>query len=112
MKKKILFMALALVIGVTFYAVEGKADHTMGPELKGTGYGSGSAEITPGKSVERPQAVKMFEHYIESRKNPNLRLGKVEDTGRFFEANILDQNYSLIDVMTIDKETGNMKSGC
>ena len=112
MKKRIFILALALVFGLSFYVIESKADHTMGPELKGAGYGSGSGEIPPGKAIERPQAINIFENYLQSQNNANLKLGRVEDTGRFFKADILDQNNSLMDVIHLDKETGSLKSSC
>jgi hypothetical protein len=112
MKKTILVFALALVFGLTFYAVDSRADHTMGPELKGPGYGVSSVTTSPGKALDKKEARTEFENYIKSQNNPNLKLGRIEEDGPLFKADILDQDNSLVDIIQIDKKTGSMRSGC
>lgn len=112
MKKYWLIMSLVFFVGLAFYVPEGKAFHPMGPQLKGPGYGSGSVAITPGKSLDRSEAKTMFENYLRSQNNPNLKLGRIEKDGGFFKADILNQNNSLVDTILIDRKTGNLQSEC
>jgi hypothetical protein len=112
MKKTILVFALTLVFGLTFSVVESKAQHTMGPELKGPAYGVSSVTISPSKALDKKEAKTEFENYIKSQNNPNLRLGRIEEDGHFFRADILDQDNSLVDIIQIDKKTGSMRSVC
>lgn len=55
-------------------------------------------------------AEKMMEGYIRSTRNPNLKLGKIEDKGNFFECEILTKDGSLVDKVAIDKERRSMRS--
>ncbi len=112
MKKTIFVLAVVLVLGLTFYAIESRAQHTMGPELKGPGYGVSTLTASPGKALDKIEAKTEFENYIKSQNNPNLKLGRVEEDSRFFRADILDQDNSLVDIIQIEKKTGSMRSGC
>lgn len=112
MKKYWLIMVLIFFVGLAFYVPEGKAFHAMGPELKGADYGSGSIALAPGKSLDRNEAKTMFENYLRSQNNPSLKLGKIEEDGGFFKADILNQDNSLVDVILIGKKTGKMQSEC
>lgn len=42
---------------------------------------------------------------LKCMRNPNLKLGKVKDTGNAFEAEILTKNNSLVDKVLVDKST-------
>ena len=112
MKKYWLVMFLVFFVGLAFYVPEGKAFHAMGPELKGASYGEGSVAVAPGKSLDRNEAKAMFESYLRSQNNPELKMGKIEEDGSFFKADILNQDNSLSDVILIDKKTGDMRSEC
>jgi hypothetical protein len=48
----------------------------------------------------------MMNGYLKSLRNPNLKLGKIKDIGKAFEAKIRTPNNALVDKILIDKETG------
>jgi Spy/CpxP family protein refolding chaperone len=91
----------------------------MGPGMMGKGYGMGP-QYGPGYQgpqyqrpktpMEEKDAKKLLENYLESTRNPNLKLGKLEDKGDDFEAEIVTKKGSLIDRIKIDKRTGWMRS--
>lgn len=138
MKKTVLVLVLAFVIGLTFYITEGKAQ--MGSGMVGPGYGMGSGMMgggmmgrgTPGmtdpgngyqynpqygppyresqKPLEQKEARAILEDYLKSKRNPNLKLGKIKDDEYAFEAEIVTKDNSLVDRILIDKNTGGMRS--
>jgi hypothetical protein len=167
MKKIVL--VLALVIGLTFYAAEGKAQmgpgygygygmgpgmmgggyggyggYGMGPGMMGPGYGYGMGPGMMGRGYggyggygmgpgmmgpgygygygygpqyQQPQqpldekdAKAKLENYLASTRNPNLKLGKIEDKGNAFEADIVTKDGSIVDKILVDKNTGWMRS--
>ena len=100
-----------------------------GPGMMGYGYGMGPGMMYPGygygpqygrqyapryqqpeKPVNENQAKEMVENYLQSTRNPNLKLGKIEDTGNAYEANIVTKNGSLVNKILVDKDTGQMHS--
>ena len=52
----------------------------------------------------------MVKNYLASVRNPNLKLGKIEEKGSVFEADIVTKDNSLADKILIDKNTGWMRS--
>jgi hypothetical protein len=82
----------------------------MGPGMMGPGYGYGPQYQQPQKPLEEKDAKAMLENYLKSSRNPNLKLGKIEDKGNAFEAQILTQKDSLVDKILVDKNTGWMRS--
>ncbi len=52
----------------------------------------------------------MMNDYLKSSRNPNLKLGKIKDVGKAFEAEILTTKNDLVDKILIDKSTGYMQS--
>jgi hypothetical protein len=60
--------------------------------------------------LDRKGAEKIYEDYLNSRHNPNLKLGKIMDEGSSFEAELLTQNNSLVDKLIVDKNTGRIRS--
>jgi hypothetical protein len=91
----------------------------MGPGMMGYGYGRGPryGQGYPGRHyqqiktpLDKNGAKKMVENYIQNTRNPNLKLGKLEDKGDTFEAEVVTKNGSLIDRIRIDKKTGWMRS--
>lgn len=91
----------------------------MGPGMRG-GYGSGMGSgmmgghgrqpQSTGKSIDAKEAEAMMKDYLKSTRNPNLKLGKIKDTGKVFEAEILTKKDDLVDRVLIDKETGSIRS--
>jgi hypothetical protein len=103
----------------------GYRGYDMGPGMMRYGgyqaHGMGSSMMSP--SVENgPQrgqnraytdksgAERIFEDYLNSRHNPNLKLGKIKDEGSFFESDLLTQNNFLVDKLIVDKNTGRMRT--
>ena len=112
-------------------------DHHMGSGMMGRGHGmmhqgggmgSGTMHQGPGndsqygpqygpryeqppKPMEEKDARAIFENYLNSTRNPNLTLGKIEDKRNTFEAKIVTKKEgALVDKIAIDKNTGWMRS--
>jgi hypothetical protein len=81
-----------------------------GPGMMGPRYGYGPQYQPPQKPLEEKDAKGMVENYLRSTRNPNLKLGKIEDKGPYFEAEILTKEGSLADKLAVDKNTGWMRS--
>jgi hypothetical protein len=139
MKKFAFIVILGLVVGLGFYTVEanaqmgsgmmgfgfGSGNGMMGGGMMGQGMGSGMGnrgfgnQYGPqnGPQYQQPQkqlgerdARAILENYLNSKRNPNLKLGKIEDEGNAFEGEILTKNNSLVDKILVDKNTGEMRS--
>jgi hypothetical protein len=139
MKKTILVSGLAFLIGLTLSVGEGKAQmgsgrmgsgYGMGSGMMGggtTGWGPGPGMSNPGdgystnpqngsqyKEFQKPlgqrEARGILEDYLKSKRNPNLKLGRIKDDGDTFEAEIVTKNNSLVDKILVDKNTGGMRS--
>ena len=88
----------------------------MGPGMMGYGYGPQHGPQyapqyqRPQKPLNENQAKQMVENYLQSTRNPNLKLGKIEDKGYAFEANIVTKDGSLVNKVLVDKNTGWMQS--
>lgn len=98
----------------------------MCPGMMGWGYGRGPGMMhrgwgwgpQHGPQYEQPQgpmsekdAKAILENYLQSTRNPNLKLGKIEDKGNAFEADIVTaKDGSLVDKLLVDKYTGWMRS--
>jgi len=97
MKKIILLLVATVFIGVALYSVEGNAQMGQG---YGPGYGMGSGMMGPGygygqqygpqygrqyqqsqSPLDKNQAKQQVENYLSSMRNPNLKLGKIEEKG-------------------------------
>jgi hypothetical protein len=89
----------------------------MGPGYQGYGpqYGSPSGPQPQYQQPSKPLAEKdvkaMVENYVQSTRNPNLKVGKIAEKDRYFEAEILTKkNDALVDTILVDKNTGWMRS--
>jgi hypothetical protein len=88
----------------------------MGPGMMGGYYGAdnsrgyGRQYQQSGKAIDTKEAKAMMNDYLKSSRNPNLKLGKINDMGRFFEAEILTKKNDLVDRVHIDKATGYIRS--
>lgn len=98
----------------------------MGPGMMGWGYGMGPGMMHRGwgygpqygPQYQQPQepmsekdAKAILENYLRSTRNPNLKLGKIEDKGNAFEGDIVTaKDGSLVDKVLVDKYTGWMRS--
>ena len=92
----------------------GYGGYGMGPGMMGdyygTGRGYGRQYPSRGKTIDAKEAAAMMNDYLKSSRNPNLKLGKIKDTGNAFEAEILTKKNDLVDRVHIDKATGYIKS--
>src|SRR3972149_1715263 len=84
-----------------------------GQGMMGPGYGQQQPQQyqqpqyqQPQKPLEEKDAKEILENYIKNIKNPNLKLGKIKDTGNAFEAEIVTKEDSLVDKIIVDKMTG------
>ena len=48
----------------------------------------------------------VVENYLQSTRNPNLKLGKITEQDNAFEAEIVTKQGSLVDKLLVDKSTG------
>ncbi|MFZ7111014.1 MAG: hypothetical protein ACOWYE_04965 [Desulfatiglandales bacterium] len=60
--------------------------------------------------LEKDDAKELVEDYLKSTRNPNLKVGEVEDHGPGFEVAIVTKDGSPVDKVLVDKETGRMDS--
>jgi hypothetical protein len=137
MKKQILGgLAVALVMLLVQFPLDlqamdsgivdsGGYRYDMGPGMMGSGghqaYGMGADMMNPNDGngpqhrqnqtyLDSKAADRIFEDYLKSRHNPNLKLGEIKDEGSFFEAKLLTKDNSLVDKLIVDKNTGRMRS--
>jgi hypothetical protein len=90
----------------------------MGPGMMGPGYGYGRQYgpqygrqyQQPQKPLDQNQAKQEVENYLSSMRNPNLKLGKIEEKGNGYQVNIVTKDGSLVDKILVDKNTGWMRS--
>jgi rubrerythrin len=106
----------------------GYGGYGMGPGMMGGGYGGygmmdpgygygygpqyryGRQPQQPPKPLDEAQARQEVENYLKSTRNPNLKVGKIEDRGNLFEVSIEIKEGSLVDKLLVDKDTGRMQS--
>ena len=78
----------------------------MGPGMMGQG--SGPQYQQPQKPVTKSDAESMLQNYVS--RNPNLKVGAVQDEGNSFEANVTTKDGSLVNKLFVDKDTGRIRS--
>jgi len=127
MKKTIIVFFFAFLLVLSFHTAEGTAQMTpgygMGPGMMGgqggnnpnggqqmgPGYGNSSQYRQLQKPLDEKGAKEISENYLQSIQNPNLKLGKIKDTGQVFEVEIVTKKSSdLVSKIAIDKNTGRM----
>jgi len=81
--------------------------YEMGPGWQGREYAQPSRQVKSLSTAEDAKAI--VEDYIQSTRNPNLKLGKIEDAGDAFRADIVTQDNSLVDQVLVDKTSGWMR---
>jgi len=85
-------------------------NYDMGPGMMGQGYENEPQYYQNQKYLDKKDAERIFENNLNSRHNPNLKLGKIKDQGSSFEADLLTKDNSLVDKLIVDKNTGRMRS--
>jgi hypothetical protein len=89
----------------------GRGYQGMGPGMMGPGYrGYGPQYQQESKPLTEKDVKAKVENYLQSTRNPNLKLGKITDKDQYFEAEIVTKNDSLVDKIIVDKQTGWMRS--
>lgn len=87
----------------------GYQTYGMGPGMMGPGYDSGSHYRQNQTHMSKKDAERILVDYLAARHNPNLKLGKIQDEGSVFEADLLTQNNSLVDRLLVNKDTGRIQ---
>jgi hypothetical protein len=90
----------------------------MGPGMMGPGYGYGYGPQygygqqyrQPSEPLSEDQAKQEVENYLNSTRNPNLKMGKIEDKGNDYQVNIETKDGSLANKILVNKDTGWMRS--
>ena len=83
----------------------------MGPGMMGPGYGNNQPYRQPQRSINEKEAKGIVENYLNSTRNPNLKLGKIKDEGSAFEVDIVTKsNGALVDKVLVNKDTGWLRS--
>ena len=90
----------------------------MGPGMMGRSYGMGPGygrpyapqSQQPSEPLSKNEAKQEVENYLKSTRNPNLKIGAVEEKGDHYEVAIETKDGALVDKIMVDKETGWMRS--
>ena len=90
----------------------------MGPGMMGRGYGMGPGYSRPyapqyqqpSEPLNKDEAKQEVENYLKSTRNPNLKIGAVDEKGDHYEVAIETKDGALVDKIMVDKETGWMRS--
>lgn len=88
----------------------------MGPGMMGPGYGRpygpgyGPQYQQPQKTLDKDQVKQQVENYLKATRNPNLKVGKIEEKGNDYEVNIDTKDGSPVDKLLVNKDTGWMRS--
>ena len=112
-----------------YCGINSGSGYGMGPGMMGPGYGMGPGMMGPGygygygpqyrygqqnpqlsKPLSENQAKQEVENYLSSTRNPNLKMGKIEDKGNDYEVNIETKDGSLVNKLLVNKDTGWMRS--
>jgi hypothetical protein len=89
--------------------------HMMGRGYQGYGpqyrspYGPPQYQGSQGPLKEKDVKA-LLEQYVQSTRNPNLKVGKITEKDAYFEGEILTKNNALVDKILVDKNTGWMRS--
>lgn len=103
---------------------EGRYGYGKGPGMHGYGMGPGMMGPydyrydeprgpnygQPRETLNEEDAKTRIENMLEYSRNPNLKVGKIEDKGDYFEVEITTKDGSLVDKLLVDKDTGRMRS--
>jgi hypothetical protein len=88
----------------------------MGPGMMGPGYDRPYGDSRDGRHgryrepLEQDEARNIVEDMLRRSRNPNLKVGNIEDEDNLYVVDILTKDDSLVDKIEVDKETGLMRS--
>ena len=89
----------------------GMMGYGMGFGMMGPGYGYYPQYRQPHRPLKEQNAKAIVNNYLNSTRNPNLKLGKIKDEGYAFEVEIVTKkNGSLVDKVLVNKNTGWIRS--
>ena len=89
----------------------GMMGYGRGYGMMGPGYGYNQQYQQPQRTITEKDAKGIVENYLNSTRNPNLKLGKIKDEGSAFEVDIVTKgNGSLVDKILVNKNTGWVRS--
>ena len=75
------------------------------------GRGPGYGYRRPDEPLGKEEARDILRRYLDTSRNPNLKVGEVEEKGDVFEAEIVTRKgEALVDRVQIDRRTGWMRS--
>ncbi len=85
----------------------------MRPGMMG-GYGYGSPQESqpyqaPEKPLNKSDVQQKVQNYLDSIRNPNLKIGDIKEQGNQYEVSIVTQDGSLVDRLFVNKDTGLMR---
>ncbi len=64
-------------------------------------------DLTVGAApITKDEATTILQNHLKWTRNPNLKLGKITENDKGFEAEIVTKDNSLVNKIFIDKETG------
>ena len=94
--------------GMMMHRGQGRGRDMMMQQGRGRNYGSYyDQQQLP---LEKEEARDIVQNYLKSSRNPNLKVGDLEDQGDTFQAEIVTKDGSLVDQLLINKDTGWMRS--
>ncbi len=64
-------------------------------------------ELARRPSLTQEQASEIVSRHVK-RLNPDLEVGRINDAGSFFEAEIISKDNEVIQLMGVDKESGRL----
>ena len=89
----------------------GMMGYGRGYGMMGPGYGYNQQYQQPQRTITEKDAKGIVENYLNSTRNPNLKLGKIKDEGSAFEVDIVAKGKgSLVDKILVNKNTGLLRS--
>ncbi len=94
----------------------GRGMGMMGGMMGGGGPGFGGPDNCPyhdltigAAPITKDEATTILQNHLKWTRNPNLKLGKITEKEKGFEAEIVTKDNSLVNKIFIDKETGRTK---
>ena len=66
-----------------------------------------AGELAQRPSLTQEQASEILSRHVK-RLNPDLEVGRINDAGSFFEAEIISKDNEVIQLMGVDKESGRL----
>ena len=95
------------------YPRYGYGGYGVGPGMMGYGYGMGPGYGGRYRQSEKPldkdQAKEEVEDYLNAARNPNLKIGEIQEKGNDYEVNIVTKDGSLVNKLLVNKDTGWMR---